>query len=71
MMRIGIFVLAVLSLHSFALAAQPSAKMSRVGLLRIDSPPSKTVNEFRQGLRELGYLEGQNLALEIRWAESK
>ncbi len=71
MMKIGIFVLAVLSLHSFALAAQPSVKMPRVGLLRIDSPPRKTVDEFRQGLRELGYLEGQNLALEIRWAESK
>jgi putative ABC transport system substrate-binding protein len=71
MMKIGILVLVVLSLHSFALAAQPLAKLPRVGLLRIDSPPSKTVDEFRQGLRELGYLEGQNLVLEIRWAESK
>ena len=47
------------------------AQMSRVGLLRVDSPPRKPVEEFRQGLRELGYVEGQNLALEIRWAKSK
>ena len=45
--------------------------MPRVGLLRVDSPPRKPVEEFRQGLRELGYVEGQNLTLDIRWAESK
>ncbi len=51
--------------------AQQPEKMPRVGLLRVDSPPRKPVDEFRQGLRELGYVEGQNLDLQIRWAESK
>lgn len=32
------------------------------------SPP---VDAFRQGLRDLGYVEGQNVALEIRWAEGR
>ena len=47
-----------------------AARIPRVGLLRVDSPPRKPVDEFRQGLRELGYVEGQNLILEIRWSES-
>src|SRR6516165_9958131 len=29
------------------------------------------VPQFRQGLRELGYVEGQNIALEFRWAEEQ
>jgi hypothetical protein len=27
--------------------------------------------EFRQGLRQLGYVEGRNIKLELRWAEDK
>jgi putative ABC transport system substrate-binding protein len=51
--------------------AQSATKIPRVGLLRIDSPPRKPVDDFRQGLRDLGYVEGENLVLDIRWAESK
>jgi putative ABC transport system substrate-binding protein len=64
-------VLVLLASQIFVLAASSSAQMPRVGLLRVDSPPRKPVDEFRQGLRELGYVEGQNLILDIRWAESK
>ncbi len=69
--RISILVLALLLFQNFVLAAQSPAQIPRIGLLRVDSPPRKPVDEFRQGLRELGYVEGQNLALEILWAESK
>jgi len=47
--------------------------MPRVGVLRLDSPQStdRSLSEFLQGLRELGYTHGRNIALEIRWAEER
>jgi putative ABC transport system substrate-binding protein len=53
----------------FAAGAQPLAKIPRVGLLRPGSPPDPYVEAFRQGLRDLGYVEGQTIAIEYRWAE--
>jgi putative ABC transport system substrate-binding protein len=41
---------------------QPMAKIPRVGILRLGSPPDPFVDAFRQGLRELGYIEGQNVS---------
>jgi putative ABC transport system substrate-binding protein len=71
-MTIHVFVFATLFFQFFVSMAYPSAaKIPRVGLLRVDSPPRKPVDVFRQGLCELGYIEGQNLVLDIRWAESK
>jgi putative ABC transport system substrate-binding protein len=55
-----------------AAGAQPAGKVPRVGLLvngsAATSPP---VDAFRRGLRDLGHVEGQNIALEIRWAEGR
>ncbi len=54
--------------------AQQTGKVWRIGYLRFGSG-SPTTNQryiaFRQGLRELGYVEGQNLVLEYRSAERK
>jgi len=51
----------------FAAAAQPSGKVYRVGLLFAASDPtSLVVTVFRNALRDLGYVEGQNLVLERR-----
>ena len=56
-------------------AAQPREKVPRVGYLSPGSPSDlarqRRFEAFRQGLRELGYVEGQNIAIEPRWAEGK
>src|SRR5262245_30567896 len=54
-----------------AVAQQP-VKGYRIGVLNPNSTASGDVlgiEGMRQGLRELGYVEGQNLTLELRWAE--
>jgi len=56
-----------------AAKAQAPAKVPRIGYLSSSSPTDLThlLEAFRQGLRELGYVEGQNIAIEYRWAEGK
>ena len=56
-----------------AAEAQQPGKIVRVGLLAGGSPASMApyVDALREGLRELGYVEGRNLAIEARYAEGK
>jgi len=51
--------------------AQQATKIRRVGFLGSASPAANRdrVEAFRQGLRELGYVEGRNILIEYRWAE--
>jgi putative tryptophan/tyrosine transport system substrate-binding protein len=70
---IGLLVTLALSLLWTPLAAeaQPATPVSRIGLLRSGNPPAgpdPNLEAFRQGLRDLGYAEGQNLVLEVRYA---
>ncbi len=53
--------------------AQQAKNVARIGVLRSGSPSSAAASDdaFRQGLRELGYIEGQNLVMEYRFAEGK
>jgi len=55
--------------------AQPTPRVPRIGLLAPNSPTDpravRILQALRQGLRELGYVEGQNIAIEFRWAEGK
>src|SRR6516225_1574170 len=41
-----------------------------IGLLQIGAPSSWDFTAFRQGLKDMGYLEGQNLAIDVRWANN-
>jgi putative ABC transport system substrate-binding protein len=52
-----------------AARAQP-ASAPRIGILRVAGPTSdKTVEEMRQGLRDLGHLEGRTFVIEHRWPQ--
>src|SRR5947209_8453168 len=51
--------------------AEPAPKVARIGVLSQSADPSDAENAaFRQGLRDLGYSEGQNLTIEWRSFES-
>jgi putative ABC transport system substrate-binding protein len=68
---LGGLITLILSLLAvpFVAEAQPLAKIPHVGILALGSPPHRGVDELRQGLRDLGYVEGQTIAFELRWAE--
>jgi putative tryptophan/tyrosine transport system substrate-binding protein len=53
--------------------AQQSAKLPTIGFVGSDSPDSWGVilRAFRVGLRATGFIEGQNVAIEYRWAEGR
>ncbi len=57
----------------FPAQAQQPAKIPRIGYLEAVSPSIGAVRSeaFRQGLRELGYVEGKNIVTEYRYAEGK
>ena len=71
---VGCLVTLLLSLLVVPLAtqAQPAGQMPRVGVLVPGVPPGEPggwLDRFRQGLRDLGYVEGQTITLEVRWDE--
>ena len=69
-------LLFVVTLIIFAAApteAQQPVKVPRIGYLNASSPSANAarIEAFRQGLRELGYVEGKNIAIEWRSADGK
>ena len=56
-----------------AARAQQPGKMPQIGYLGVSSPSMEPhyVEAFRQKLRELGHVEGKNIAIEYRWAEGE
>jgi putative ABC transport system substrate-binding protein len=51
--------------------AQQTAKVPRIGHLQVRCGSFPVTEAFRQGLRELGYVEGQNIAIEYRCADGQ
>src|SRR2546426_6051917 len=77
MRLIGLAVVLAVSLNLAPLTgeAQQAASLPRIGFLLTASLSDPRVpsllQAFRQGLRELDYVEGQNIAFEFRWAEGQ
>jgi ABC-type uncharacterized transport system substrate-binding protein len=73
MRLIGLAVVLILSLAPFAAEAQQPTKAARIGYLvtgSLEGPEaSRSFDAFRQGLRERGYVEGQNIVIEYRAAD--
>jgi putative ABC transport system substrate-binding protein len=65
------------SIASALLAAPPAAQLGkvlpRIGFLGNSDPksPTEPLEAFRQGLRELGWIEGQTITIEYRWADGQ
>ena len=60
----------LLLVGSVSVHAQQVARMYRIGFVSAGSAdPSTAQDAFRQGLRELGYVEGKNVVVEARFAE--
>src|SRR6185295_13526283 len=61
------------TLHSFG--QQTPAKIPRIGFMHPASPLGDAedwrLNSLQQGLRELGYVDGKTMRLEVRWGEGK
>lgn len=68
--RVVLLALAILA-TARGTTAQPPAKVARLGLLSTASPTvtAAVFAPFLQGLRDLGYVEGQHLIVETRYAE--
>jgi putative tryptophan/tyrosine transport system substrate-binding protein len=56
-----------------AFAQQPPPKFAHIGFLGNSTPvlEANLVEAFRRGMQDLGYKEGQNFAIEYRWAQGK
>jgi putative ABC transport system substrate-binding protein len=69
----SILVVVVLLAVAVITEAQQQGKVPRIGFLGATSPSaiSARLEAFRQGLRDLGYVEGKNIVIDYRWAEGK
>src|SRR5262249_54260823 len=65
---------AVILAAPLAAEAQTRPRLWRIGYLGDGSPASRAsinLDPFREGLRELGYIEGQTVVIEVRWSNGK
>ena len=72
-MRLIYFALGAFVLLVTPFADGQPARMYRIGFLSVASSSSMAprIDAFRQGLRELGYVEGKNITIEFRWGDGR
>ena len=68
LLRLSLSLLSTLACLPLAASAQQAPKLPRLGWLGSGAPTFPPYEGFRQGLRELGYVEGKNIVIEARWA---
>jgi putative tryptophan/tyrosine transport system substrate-binding protein len=68
--RRAVIILLALTIAPFRALAQEPRKIRHIGFLRVGPPPPAFIEGFRQGLRELGYIEGQHFVIEYGLAQS-
>ena len=70
---IGFALGALLLALGFPAQAQQTAKIARIGYMSLQSRASESarIEAFRQGLRDLGWVEGKNISIEYRYADGK
>ena len=71
---VGYLIAFAILIAPFAAKAQQAMKVYRIGRLVSGLPPTgpnPSLEAFRQGLRDLGYVEGQHLVIEYRYAEGR
>lgn len=68
---VGIFAIAITVVIDGAVLAQQTGKVPRIGYLSLSAKLSVRDEAFVQGLRELGYIDGQTISIEYRWAANK
>jgi len=74
MRMIGLAVVLAVSLAApLAADAQPAGKVPRIGFLGLTSPSDRPplLDAFRQRLRDLGWVEGQNIVIDYRYGEGR
>ena len=63
----------LLTLQAGVAVAQPASKVPRIGYISPGSPSNQgrvaRLEAFRRGLREQGYVDGRNIAIDARWAQ--
>jgi putative ABC transport system substrate-binding protein len=74
--RVALFTLLILVVTAVSAQSDPADRVYRIGFLAFGPRPVGAVVKsplvaFRQALRELGYVEGENLIIDERWAEAR
>jgi putative tryptophan/tyrosine transport system substrate-binding protein len=68
---VGLIAALALGTATFSADAQQSQQVPHIGFLANHTPSFPPYEGFHRGLQELGYVEGQNIVVEYRWAEGK